>query len=206
MKDIDYGLYLITDDFYLNQRGILAVIEECLKAGVTMLQYRAKEKSSREMLKEAEKLKELALKYQVPFIINDRLDIALAVQADGVHLGQSDLPFTVAKGLMADRIIGVSATSYEEGREAIQQGADYVGVGPVFPTATKKDAKPPLGIEVIRQLKGDFPKAKLVAIGGISLDNASEVVNSGADGLAIISAILGASEPGERVKQFLKMN
>ena len=97
MKDIDYGLYLITDDFYLNQRGIFVVIEECLKAGVTMLQYRAKEKSSREMLKEAEKLKELALKYQVPFIINDRLDIALAVQADGVHLGQTGLPFTVRK-------------------------------------------------------------------------------------------------------------
>lgn len=204
-KEINYKLYLVTDDYYLNSRDSFTVIEECLKAGVTMLQYRAKTKSSREMLKEAEQLKELTLKYQIPLIINDRLDIALAVEAEGVHLGQNDLPLTVAQKYMPNKIIGVSATSLEEGREAILQGADYVGVGPVFPTTTKKDAKPALGLKVIQDLKSEFPTAKLVAIGGISLDNAKDVINTGVNGLAIISAILGCSNPGEAVRSFLEL-
>jgi len=199
VKELDYRLYLVTDDVYLQSERVFEVIEECLKAGITALQYRAKEQSTREMWLAVQQLKKLCCTYQVPLIINDRLDIALAIDADGLHLGQDDLPLEVARQYFPGKMIGVSATTYAEGQEAILQGADYVGIGPVFTTMTKRDAKPPCGLAVISRLKADFPKARLVAIGGIDLVNASQVVATGADGMAIISAILGASDPADAV-------
>lgn len=198
----DYSLYLITDDVYLDKPDIFLVIEECIKAGITALQYRCKSKTGREMLIECGKLRELTGRYDIPFIVNDRLDLALAVDADGVHLGQDDLPFETAKKYMGDKIIGISATNYEEGAAAIIKGADYIGAGPVFATPTKKDARPPGGVGTISRLKSDFPGARVVAIGGIDLRNAAEVLKAGADGLAVISAILGSSNPAETVKEF----
>ena len=155
------------------------------------------------MLQEALQLKQMCEKYRVPFIVNDRLDIALAVDADGLHLGQDDLPLAEARRFFS-KVIGVSATCYEEGREAILAGADYVGVGPVFATATKKDAKPPCGLAAIERLRAEFPAACVVAIGGIAPTNVAQVVAGGADGVCIISAIFDSSNPAEAVRLFAR--
>jgi thiamine-phosphate pyrophosphorylase len=202
MKPIDYSVYLVTDDSYLNRDGFYQVVELALQNGVTLLQYRSKERSGREMLREAKLLRELTRKHDTPFIINDRLDIALAVDADGLHLGQEDLPLVVARKHLGKKIIGVSATCYEEAQKAVLQGADYVGVGPVFPTLTKKDAKPPCGLTELQRLKSEFPQVPWVAIGGIDLNNVHEVIRAGADGAAIISAILGSDDPCGAVRRF----
>lgn len=202
---IDYSIYLVTDDYYLNVDGSYQVIELAMQAGVTLLQYRAKEKAGRDMLREAIILRELSRKYKVPLIINDRMDIALAVEADGLHLGQDDLPLPVARKYMGDKIIGVSATSYDEACSAIRQGADYVGVGPVFPTATKKDAKPACGLADIQRIKQEFPAIPLVAIGGINLDNISQVIQAGSDGAAIISCVFSSDNPGGVVRRFARL-
>jgi thiamine-phosphate pyrophosphorylase len=205
-KKFDYRVYLVTDDIYLQGPGCFGILEECLAAGVTVVQYRAKSKSGREMLRDAQQVKLLTDRYQVPLIINDRIDLAMAVDADGVHLGQSDLPYVVARKLLGDeKEIGLSSTSYEEGRAAILAGADCIGVGPIYPTPTKKDAKPPCGLTVLNRLKAEFPAVPMIAIGGISLDNASLVVGAGANGLAIISAILGSPNPAAAVAGFKKV-
>ena len=205
VKEIDYSIYLVTDDYYLNMDGVYRVIELALQNGVTLLQYRAKEYSSRKMLRDAKLLKELSRKYDVPLIVNDRLDIALAVDADGLHVGQDDLPMDVARRYLGEKIIGVSATCYDEAKEAVLLGADYVGVGPVFPTLTKKDAKPPCGLEEMQRLKKDFPGTPLIAIGGIDLTNIKDVIKAGIDGAAIISAIFGSSDTSGAVRQFAQI-
>lgn len=204
-QPLDYSLYLATDDYYLKRCNIYNIIEQSLQAGVTVLQYRSKEKTSREMLAEAQNLRKLTKRYQIPLIINDRLDLALAVEADGVHLGQDDLPFDIAKKYMGEKAIGISTTSYEESRAAILAGADYIGLGPIFETPTKKDANPPCGVETVIRLKKEFPKAKIIAIGGINLKNAAGVLTAGADGLAVISAILGSSKPARETAAFRKI-
>lgn len=198
-KEINYQIYLVTDDYYLKEDGIFAVLEDCLQAGVTVVQYRAKNKSSKEMLEDAMRLKKICTAYQVPLIINDRLDIALAVEADGLHLGQSDLPISVARTWSGNMLVGVSANTYEEGREALLAGADYVGIGPVFATLTKKDAKAPCGLSIIQRLRSEFPLSQLVAIGGIELKNISEINGAGANGVAVVSAILGSQDPKQAV-------
>lgn len=204
-KMIDYSLYLITDDIYLKNHDIFNILEKCFEAGVTVFQYRAKEKTSLEMFREAEKLRRLTNKYGIPLIINDRLDLALAVEADGVHLGQDDLPIGVAKRCLGDKIIGISNNHYNQAKEAILNKADYIGVGPVFKTMTKKDAKPVCGVKPIMQIKNEFPNAKVVGIGGITLDNAVEVLRAGADGVAVISGILGSEDPVKTTGLFRKL-
>ncbi|MDD4169384.1 MAG: thiamine phosphate synthase [Desulfotomaculaceae bacterium] len=204
-KPLDYSLYLATDDHYLRQGNIYDIIEQALKTGVTILQYRCKEKTDKEMFVEAQKFRKLTQQYNIPLIINDRLDLALAVDADGIHLGQDDLPFEIAKKLMGERVIGISAHTYEEGHAALLAGADYIGVGPVFETQTKKDANPPCGMENIACIKKEFPKAKVIAIGGIKLKNAAGVLTAGADGLAVVSSILGSSEPALETVAFRKI-
>lgn len=202
-KKLDYHIYLLTDDVYLQGPEWLTALEACLVAGVTAVQYRAKQKTGRAMLKDAEQVKRLTERYQVPLIINDRIDLAMAVDAEGVHLGQSDLPYAVARRLLGEKKeIGLSSSSYEEGKASILAGADCIGVGPIYPTPTKKDAKPPCGLTNLSRLKAEFPTATLIAIGGISLANAAPVLAAGADGLAIISAILGNSDPAAAVTGF----
>lgn len=201
-KLIDYSLYLVTDDVYLKDTSIFSVIEQCIMSGVTVLQYRAKEKTSREMLREAERLREITKKYDVPLIINDRIDLALAVDADGVHLGQDDLTYETAKKYLGHRIIGISSSTYEQAKEAIENGADYIGHGPIFPTPTKKDAHPACGMKSMADIRMEFPDAKIIAIGGISIENAEEVIKAGANGLAVVSAVLGSVDPPDAVKRF----
>lgn len=185
----DYSIYLVTDDGCLQGRALIDCVREALEGGVTLVQYRAKTASSAEMYAEALQLKALCDSFNVPLIINDRLDIAMAVGAAGVHLGQDDLPCAAARKLLGeDYIIGVSAHNPAEARAALESGADYLGCGAVFGTATKADVKKlgTDGLAAICKAKG----LPVVGIGGVTADNYREVRAAGADGAAIVSGIL----------------
>lgn len=185
----DYSIYLVTDDGCLQGRALIDCVREALEGGVTLVQYRAKTASSAEMYAEALQLKALCNSFKVPLIINDRLDIAMAVGAAGVHLGQDDLPCAAARKLLGeDYIIGVSAHNPAEAKTALQSGADYLGCGAVFGTATKADVKKlgTDGLAAICREKG----LPIVGIGGVTADNYREVRAAGADGAAIVSGIL----------------
>lgn len=185
----DYSIYLVTDDGCLQGRALIDCVREALEGGVTLVQYRAKTASSAEMYNEALQLKALCDSFNVPLIINDRLDIAMAVGAAGVHLGQDDLPCAAARRILGeDYIIGVSAHNPAEAKTALQSGADYLGCGAVFGTATKADVKKlgTDGLAAICREKG----LPIVGIGGVTADNYREVRAAGADGAAIVSGIL----------------
>lgn len=185
----DYSIYLVTDDGCLQGRALIDCVREALEGGVTLVQYRAKTASSAEMYAEALQLKALCDSFNVPLIINDRLDIAMAVGAAGVHLGQDDLPCAAARKLLGeDYIIGVSAHNPAEAKAALQSGADYLGCGAVFGTATKADVKKlgTDGLAAICKAKG----LPVVGIGGVTADNYREVRAAGANGAAIVSGIL----------------
>lgn len=185
----DYSIYLVTDDGCLQGRALIDCVREALEGGVTLVQYRAKTASSAEMYAEALQLKALCDSFNVPLIINDRLDIAMAVGAAGVHLGQDDLPCAAARKILGeDYIIGVSAHNPAEAKAALQSGADYLGCGAVFGTATKADVQKlgTDGLAAICKAKG----LPVVGIGGVTADNYREVRAAGADGAAIVSGIL----------------
>lgn len=189
----DYSIYLVTDDGCLQGRALIDCVREALEGGVTLVQYRAKTASSAEMYAEALQLKALCDSFNVPLIINDRLDIAMAVGAAGVHLGQDDLPCAAARKILGeDYIIGVSAHNPAEARAALLCGADYLGCGAVFGTATKADVKKlgTDGLAAICREKG----LPVVGIGGVTADNYREVRAAGADGAAIVSGILAQSD------------
>lgn len=199
---IDYSIYLVTDEACLHGRPLLECVEEALAAGVTLVQYRAKAADGGVLYAEACRLKELCDKYNVSLIINDRLDIALAVGAAGVHLGQDDLPCAVARRLLGeDFIIGVSAHNPAEAVQAVSEGADYLGCGAVFGTATKHDVAK-LGLENLRAIRKAVA-VPMVGIGGITADNYAEVLATGADGAAIVSGILAQDDIGAIVKKLV---
>ena len=199
---IDYSIYLVTDEACLHGRPLLKCVEEALAAGVTLVQYRAKAADGGVLYAEACRLKELCDKYNVPLIINDRLDIALAVGAAGVHLGQDDLPCAVARRLLGeDFIIGVSAHNPAEAVQAVSEDADYLGCGAVFGTATKHDVAK-LGLENLRAIRKSVA-VPMVGIGGITADNYAEVLATGADGAAIVSGILAQDDIGAVVKKLV---
>lgn len=199
---IDYSIYLVTDEACLHGRPLLKCVEEALAAGVTLVQYRAKAADGGVLYAEACRLKELCDKYSVPLIINDRLDIALAVGAAGVHLGQDDLPCAVARRLLGEEfIIGVSAHNPAEAVQAVSEGADYLGCGAVFGTATKHDVAK-LGLENLRAIRKAVA-VPMVGIGGITADNYAEVLATGADGAAIVSGILAQDNIGAVVKKLV---
>ena len=161
---IDYSVYLVTDTGFLQGRDFAACIEAALKGGVTLLQYRDKNADSRVLLERALLLKKMCAVYHVPLLINDRLDIALAVQADGVHVGQSDLPVTVVRRLLGEQaVIGASAHNPEEARQALADGADYLGCGAVFGTTTKNDAGY-LGLDGLQSIRHSFPTRHLLSV------------------------------------------
>lgn len=201
-KRIDYSIYLLTDDECLKGRPLLPSVEEALQGGVTLVQYRSKFKDGGPMYKEALALKALCDSYDVPLIINDRVDVALAVSAAGVHVGQDDLPCAVVRALTgADFVIGVSAHNPEEARHAIAAGADYLGCGAVFGTVTKPGVAK-LGLANLRAIRRVATKP-MVGIGGVKADNYGEVLATGADGAAIISGILGADDIKAEVAKFV---
>lgn len=201
----DYSIYLVTDDGCLQGRALLDCVSEALDGGVTLVQYRAKTASSAEMYAEALQLKALCDSFNVPLIINDRLDIAMAVGAAGVHLGQDDLPCAAARKILGeDYIIGVSAHNPAEAKTALQSGADYLGCGAVFGTATKADVKKlgTEGLEAICKAKG----LPVVGIGGVTADNYREVRAAGADGAAIVSGILAQPDIRATVRAIARVS
>lgn len=194
---IDYTLYLVTDRGLSLGRATVNIVRAAVAGGVTCVQLREKHCSTRAFIEEARALKTLldALETRIPLIINDRLDVALAIGADGVHLGQTDMPIVDARRLVgAAMIIGISAESVADAIRAEAAGADYIGISPVFTTPTKQDTALPLGLEGIRQIRAAV-RLPLVAIGGIQQDNAHAVIRAGADGVAVVSAIVSAACP-----------
>lgn len=185
---------VITDRELRRDRSYLDIAAQAVEGGATMIQLRDKVAGPRQLLIEARRIARLCRARGVRFIVNDRLDLALAADADGVHLGQDDLPPWEARRLLGtDKILGVSTHSLEQGLRAVTQGADYLGIGPVFPTATKATGYDPIGIETIQQLRArvDLP---IVAIGGITLNNIRKVIQAGATGVAAVAAIIGADD------------
>ena len=202
MKSFDLRLYLVTDESCLVQRTLLNAVEEALDSGVTLVQYRDKSGLGKNMLRKARELKALCHLYHVPLIINDRLDIALLSGADGVHLGQNDLPVAEARKLAGnDFIIGATAHSVQEALESEAAGADYLGCGAVFSTNTKKDTVP-LGLDGLKAIR-EAVKIPIVGIAGITADHYPQVLAAGADGAAVVSGILGAEDIAGTVKRFL---
>ena len=199
---IDYSIYLLTDDACLKGRPLLACVEQALQSGVTLVQYRSKFKDGGPMYEEALTLKALCDSYNVPLIINDRVDVALAVGAAGVHVGQDDLPCRVVRNLVgADFIIGVSAHNPAEALRAIADGADYLGCGAVFGTATKPGVAK-LGLANLQAIRS-VATIPMVGIGGVNASNYAEVLATGANGAAIISGILAAEDIKTEVGKFV---
>lgn len=191
--EMDYSLYVCTDRDIMTMDTLEEAVELAIKGGATIIQLREKDCTSREFYELALSIKDITDAYEVPLIINDRLDIALAVHADGVHLGQSDIPVQVARNVMGPNcIVGATANTLEKAKEAWQSGADYLGVGDVFGSATKNDTKP---VE-LKELKKicDTVKIPVVAIGGISKKNIHLLKDTGVAGVAVISAVLGQTD------------
>ena len=194
-------LYLVTDSDILKGRDFYKVIEDSMKAGVTMVQLREKDDDGKEFLEKAMKLRELTRKYNVSFIINDRVDIAMLCDADGIHVGQSDIDAVSVRKLKGeDKIIGVSARSVEEAKKAKEDGANYLGIGAMFSTSTKLDAKD-VSFDTLNNIinEVDLP---FVLIGGINLDNVCQLKQFNPDGYALVSGILGAQDIKSRVKSW----
>lgn len=190
----NYSIYFIADSSVPHRMPVLEVIRIALDGGITMLQLREKKKSSREFIDYAMTVRELTRAYAVPLIINDRISVAQAVDADGVHLGQTDFPCIHARRILGpDRLIGLSAHTESEAVEAEQMGADYVGIGSVFETATKENIRGIIGPEGFAKVRARI-HIPAVAIGGITKSNAAAVIQAGADGIAVISAIMNASD------------
>jgi thiamine-phosphate pyrophosphorylase len=197
-------LYVILD------AALLTVPEtECAEklaaAGVRLLQYRNKRASARELFESSKRLSALLIPQGVSFVVNDRADVAWAAEASGVHLGQEDLQAQAARAVIgAGKLLGVSTHNVEQFEDAAATSADYVAVGPVFSTSTKANPDPVIGIEMLRRIRPLTDKP-IVAIGGITLDRAAEVVQAGADSVAIISDILLAPDPGQRARQYIEL-
>jgi thiamine-phosphate pyrophosphorylase len=203
MSDARLQGYYFVSDAGLSLAGNASDIAAAAVAGVTVLQYRAKEGTSRDCYEEARALRALCPK--ALFLVNDRVDLALAVGADGVHVGQDDLPCEVARALLGPgRVIGVTAHSVEEAHRAERAGADYVGVAPIFSTKTKADAGPGRGVELVRAVRAAV-SIPIVAIGGIDLTNAASVIAAGADSICAISAVVRSPDVGAEIAKFQRL-
>ena len=203
MNDIDLSLYLVTDKSDDVEKS-LRTIEEGIKGGVSVVQIREKTADTLDFYNLALKVKEITAKYDVPLIINDRVDVALAVDADGVHVGQTDMPCDVTRALVGpDKIVGVSAATIEEAKKAERDGADYIGSGAVFPTSTKDDA-PKITKKDLKEIV-DSISIPVVAIGGINLNNAHELNGTGIAGLSVVSAIMSSDNPKKSSEELLNI-
>ena len=202
MNKVDYSLMFVTDERITDNAQFLNILESSLKGGVSIVQLREKKLETKRFYERAATVKTLCSKYAVPFIINDRVDIALAVDADGVHLGQKDLPVVVVRDVLGnDKIIGWSVSNEEQAVEANDLEIDYIGLSPIFNTATKtKDLDPPLGIEGLKKIKAISNKP-IICIGGINKENTGGIIKNGSDGIAVVSAISQATDPAKATKQ-----
>ncbi|RLF35758.1 MAG: thiamine phosphate synthase [Thermoplasmata archaeon] len=199
LRDIDF--YLVTYSS-LSKNGTLFDVKNAVDAGCKIVQYREKNKSTRDMIKEAEQLKKLC-KDRAFFLVDDRVDVALAVDADGVHLGQNDMPVEIARRLLGDeKIIGLTVHNVEEAVEAEKLGVDYVGLAPVFKTDTKEDSGEPCGVEMLKKIR-DIVSVPIVAVGGINKDNVQDVISAGADGVVAVSSVLQSDDVYQEVCDFI---
>ncbi len=200
MKKLDTTMYFITDSTNYSEEEFLRRVEEACKGGVTLVQLREKERTTREYLILAEKVHEITQRYDIPLIIDDRVDVALAVNAEGVHVGQSDMPVRIARQLMGnDKIVGATAKTVPQAVEAYEQGADYLGVGAIYPTTTK--VKTVLtSVDTLKEIVKAVP-IKVNAIGGLNKDNIHVLKESGIDGICAVSAIMKADNPCVAAKE-----
>jgi thiamine-phosphate pyrophosphorylase len=201
---INWRLCFIADSQASRERNIFELVGEAVAGGATLVQLRAKDWSARDILRTARDLRLALAGRKVPLIINDRVDIAFAVGAHGVHLGQDDLPVREARRILgAKRIIGVSVCTPDEAATAEKDGADYIGAGPLFPTPSKSGLPAPLGLEGLRKIRTAV-RIPILAIGGITARNAGDVIAAGADGVAVISAITGSPDPRRAASEFIE--
>ena len=198
---VDWGLYLVTGRDFCLGRPVERVIEAAARGGVTAVQLREKNCTTREFVALGRRVKKLLAPLGLPLFINDRSDVALAVAAEGLHIGQSDMPCPDARRLMGDdALIGLSVDTPEQALAAEELDVDYLGVGPVFPTQTKKDTSPELGPEGLRALRGRS-RHVLIGIGGLDALNSGEAIAAGADGIAVVSAICSADDVEAAARQ-----
>ena len=193
--EVNYSLYLVTDSDLSRGRSLLDIVGTAVDGGVTCVQVREKTTSSRAYLERLAPVRGFLRERGIPLFVNDRIDVALAAEADGVHLGQTDIPLLLARRIAGDRlIIGISCETTKDAIAAEQGGADYVSVSPVFGTPTKTDTAPPLGLDGVRGIRRAV-RLPVVAIGGINGTNAGDIIRAGADGICVVSAIVSAPDP-----------
>jgi thiamine-phosphate pyrophosphorylase len=200
-KMLDYSLYLVTDRKLSLGRSNLDIIEAAVAGGVTIVQLREKELPTRDFYAEGLKIRDFLRTWHIPLVINDRIDIALALDADGVHIGQDDMPLEIARKILGpQKIIGVSAFNPEEARAAEAGGADYLGLSPIFVTATKPELTEQIGITGIPPIRRAV-KIPLVGIGSMNETNAYEAVSAGLDGIAVVSGIVSQPDPAAAARR-----
>jgi thiamine-phosphate pyrophosphorylase len=194
-QKVDYSLYLVTDRALSLGRSNLEIIQAAVEGGVTLVQLREKEATTKEFYREGLKVKDYLISKNIPLIVNDRIDIALALEADGVHLGQEDMPVDLARRLLGpQKIIGASVFTHKEAKRAEALGADYLGLSPIFATETKPELSGQIGLEGIPRLKVGV-KIPVVGIGSMGRSNTYEAVKAGLDGVAVVSAICSQQDP-----------
>lgn len=198
----DFRLYAITGEQFHPGRDLIEVMEEAILGGVDIIQLRDKTSSKSELLRKAQALRELTRKHGVTFIVNDHIDIAMEVDADGIHLGQDDVSLLEARKLVGDKIIGISTHAISEAHLAQQNGADYIGVGPVYATKSKVDVVAPVSVSYVREVAQAI-SIPFVAIGGIKLHNVDEVLDAGATRVCAISEIVGSPDVKGTCKAFI---
>lgn len=203
MKELNTKMYFITDSSAYNEDEFLFRVEEALKGGVTLLQLREKNKDTREYIQLAQKVHQISKKYNVPLIIDDRVDVAMASDAEGVHLGQSDMPIDIARKILGDNfIIGATTKTVEQAKEAYEQGADYLGVGAIYPTTTK--VKTVLtSVETLNDICNAVP-IPVNAIGGLNKDNIDVLKDCSIKGICVVSAIMKAESPYEATRELIR--
>ena len=200
---MNWDLYVVTDEGLSRGKTHAEIAEEAVRGGAGVIQLREKSKESREIFEDACKIADICRDKAV-FIVNDRLDIALAAGADGVHLGQSDIPLTEARKIAPKPfIIGISVGSVEDADEAVENGADYIAVSPVFDTGSKKDAGKGHGLALVQEIRAKYPDIPLIGIGGLNKTNVSDAVRAGLDGIAVISAVVSQENIAESAKELL---
>jgi thiamine-phosphate pyrophosphorylase len=201
MQQVDWSVYVITDRRAAGDRSVLEVVRAAIDGGATVVQLREKEGTTRQMIELARALHAVTKPAGVPLIVNDRLDVALAIEAEGVHVGVDDMPVPLARRLLGPRrLVGYSPNTVEAALRGQKEGADYLGIGDVFGTPTKPDAGEPIGLEGLAAVARAV-SIPVVAIGGITLENAAAAARAGAAGVAAISAVMGASDPAAAARR-----
>lgn len=204
-KDFKLDVYFVTDRDLSRGRPIEDIVAAAAKGGATIIQVREKECSTREFIEIGNRIKEILAPYDIPLIVNDRLDVALAIDADGIHIGQSDMPHDIARRYLGpDKIIGLSVESVQDARAAEDMDVDYLGVSPIFFTPTKTDLIRELGLAGLREI-ASFSRHRLVGIGGLNASTAADVIKNGGDGVAVVSAICSADDPEAATRELVRI-